>query len=168
MTQRSHSEIQPAGRGDEHLSLPPAPANGPGPTGFYVEKVTSGPLPAPETLAEYNEVLPGLAERIVAAFEEEGRHRRECDRFDQAQLEKQVDAQVRQIDARIFDDRLKIFLSAIFIMSVIGVAALMAWMDHPNYAVLLIGGGGSVAGLASGARWLIRREPKQSQSKASE
>ncbi|MCP5112171.1 MAG: DUF2335 domain-containing protein [bacterium] len=35
-----------------------------------------GPLPPPAQLAEYNEVLPGLAERIVTLTEEEARHRR--------------------------------------------------------------------------------------------
>lgn len=36
----------------------------------------SGPLPPPATLAEYERVVPGLAERIVVQFEEQGRHRR--------------------------------------------------------------------------------------------
>lgn len=36
----------------------------------------SGPLPHPRTLAEYDEALPGLAERLVTAWEEESRHRR--------------------------------------------------------------------------------------------
>lgn len=35
----------------------------------------SGPLPPPEILAKYNQVLPGSAERIMAMAEEQQRHR---------------------------------------------------------------------------------------------
>lgn len=37
----------------------------------------SGPLPPPDLLAEYHQVVPGLAERIVLMAEKEGDHRRE-------------------------------------------------------------------------------------------
>jgi Predicted membrane protein (DUF2335) len=36
----------------------------------------AGPLPPPALLAEYEQALPGLAERIVAMAENEGNHRR--------------------------------------------------------------------------------------------
>jgi uncharacterized membrane protein len=36
----------------------------------------SGPLPPPDLLSEYNQVLPGLAERIVQMTEKQGDHRR--------------------------------------------------------------------------------------------
>jgi uncharacterized membrane protein len=36
----------------------------------------AGPLPPPDLLADYERALPGLAERIVAMAENEGRHRR--------------------------------------------------------------------------------------------
>ena len=36
----------------------------------------SGPLPSPDTLAEYNQVLPSAAERIFTEFEAQGKHRR--------------------------------------------------------------------------------------------
>jgi uncharacterized membrane protein len=36
----------------------------------------SGPLPDPESLRKYNEVVPGLAERMIAMVEKEGEHRR--------------------------------------------------------------------------------------------
>src|ERR1700685_4362438 len=35
----------------------------------------SGPLPPPETLEKYNQVLPGAAERILAMAEQQSRHR---------------------------------------------------------------------------------------------
>src|SRR4051794_26305738 len=40
----------------------------------------SGPLPNPDMLREYEDVLPGLAEKIVSQFEEQGRHRRWLER----------------------------------------------------------------------------------------
>ena len=36
-----------------------------------------GPLPSPEQLARFNQVLPGCAERIVRMAEQEGEHSRE-------------------------------------------------------------------------------------------
>ncbi len=35
----------------------------------------SGPLPPPETLEKYNQVLPGAAERIISMAEQQSRHR---------------------------------------------------------------------------------------------
>jgi len=35
-----------------------------------------GPLPPPEQLAQFNQIVPGAAERILAMAEEEGRHTR--------------------------------------------------------------------------------------------
>jgi len=40
----------------------------------------SGPLPPPTILKEYNSVLPGAAERIIAMAEEQGKHRRELEK----------------------------------------------------------------------------------------
>ena len=39
-----------------------------------------GPIPQPEVLREYDQVLPGLAERIVAWTENEAHHRRTVER----------------------------------------------------------------------------------------
>jgi uncharacterized membrane protein len=40
-----------------------------------VARSFSGPLPPPEALARYNDVLPGAAERIVAMAEKQQEHR---------------------------------------------------------------------------------------------
>ncbi len=40
----------------------------------------SGPLPRPEDLAKYNEIVPGAAERILSMAEKEMRHRQEIER----------------------------------------------------------------------------------------
>jgi uncharacterized membrane protein len=39
----------------------------------------SGPLPHPDILRQFNEIVPGLANRIVTQFEEQGRHRRKLE-----------------------------------------------------------------------------------------
>ena len=45
--------------------------------GIQVQQMTafSGPLPPPETLAKYNEIVPGSAERIISMAEKQSDHR---------------------------------------------------------------------------------------------
>ena len=40
----------------------------------------SGPLPSPETLKKFNEVVPGAAERIIKMAEDQSRHRRDLEK----------------------------------------------------------------------------------------
>ncbi len=40
----------------------------------------SGPLPRPEDLKKYDDILPGAAERIISMAENESRHRHESER----------------------------------------------------------------------------------------
>ena len=44
-----------------------------------VREVHVGPLPAPETLAQYDQVLNGAAERIIAMAENQAAHRQELE-----------------------------------------------------------------------------------------
>ena len=39
----------------------------------------AGPLPPPQVLAGFNEIVPGAAERILAEFEQEAAHRRQLE-----------------------------------------------------------------------------------------
>jgi uncharacterized membrane protein len=41
----------------------------------------SGPIPDPESLAKYNTVMPGLAERIIAMAENEAKNRHENEKI---------------------------------------------------------------------------------------
>lgn len=43
--------------------------------GISVTKHYSGPVPSPEMLKAYEEVLPGCAERLVSVFEQQTKHR---------------------------------------------------------------------------------------------
>lgn len=47
---------------------------------FSQQQAFSGPLPHPDLLEKYNQVLPGLAERIVALAENQSRHRQDLER----------------------------------------------------------------------------------------
>ena len=49
---------------------------GPVTTITHKSQFTTGPLPPPETLAKYNDIHPGLADRIVTLAESEAAHRR--------------------------------------------------------------------------------------------
>lgn len=40
----------------------------------------SGPLPPPGILAQYNEIIPGLADRLVVILEDQSKHRRELEK----------------------------------------------------------------------------------------
>jgi len=43
------------------------------------QRIYSAPLPPPEHLAQYNQVLPGLAERIIAMVEKQSAHRQDIE-----------------------------------------------------------------------------------------
>lgn len=47
---------------------------------FSWEEFYSGPLPSPKQLFEYNEVSPGLGDRIVTEWQMEGSHRRSLEK----------------------------------------------------------------------------------------
>ncbi len=57
----------------------------------------AGPLPAPEILAAYDEVLPGLAERIVRLTEREQQHRHELEKGELAFLQQRAHAEATRL-----------------------------------------------------------------------
>jgi uncharacterized membrane protein len=54
-----------------------------------------GPIPSPQMLADYDRVIPGLAEQLVQSFLWEGEHRRECERLDQEQTREYLKADLQ-------------------------------------------------------------------------
>jgi uncharacterized membrane protein len=72
-------------KGGRTLAVAPRSGNGPGgehlrpvaETGHEVEyaEYFAGPLPSPGTLYDYDQALPGTAERIIQMAEREARHR---------------------------------------------------------------------------------------------
>jgi uncharacterized membrane protein len=45
----------------------------------HKSEVYVGPLPKPETLKQFDDIVPGAAERILTQFEEQSRHRRDLE-----------------------------------------------------------------------------------------
>lgn len=41
----------------------------------------SGPIPSPQDLANYESVMPGLADRIITRFERQSKHRMELEKY---------------------------------------------------------------------------------------
>lgn len=115
-----------------------------------------GPLPAPETLAGYEQTLAGLADRIVRMAEQESAHRR--------------DMESRFLDAQINDGKLyrriemrgQIWAGVISIVG-LGSGSLLTYLGHPNFGTAVIGG--TLIGLAS--LFIYGRERKISEVKAS-
>lgn len=100
----------------------------------------SGPLPPPEILARYEKAFPGCAERILAAFEKEGEHRRQLDLADVKHLEHALAARTRAQEHGMVSARLVAILGLI-------VTAFIAWIGHPSAAVII--GGTELVGLVT-------------------
>lgn len=104
------------------------------------ESLYQGPIPDPETLARYEAIKPGLADRIVRMAEEYGTHRRSLQ-------DKSIDAQI--VDAK--SDRKEARLGQIFAL-IIGLTAISAGTYAAVHNAQVTGsiiGGGGVIGLVS-------------------
>lgn len=58
----------------------------------FRQELYSGPLPHPETLARYDQIVPGSAERIISVFEKQVDHRHKLENkfFDQRASESKL------------------------------------------------------------------------------
>lgn len=101
---------------------------------------TSGPIPDPLTLKQYNEVHPGASEIILSAFQSQGSHR-------QAMEVRVVDAQIADGRAARMEARLGqifAFILSLVMMS-LGTWVIMAGHEYTGATVTLF----PVIGLAS-------------------
>jgi uncharacterized membrane protein len=64
----------------ENNRLPPAP-RGNAQLIQHTQTVHQGPIPAPESFAQYERVLPGAADRILKMAESQATHRQGLERF---------------------------------------------------------------------------------------
>ncbi|NOZ73082.1 MAG: DUF2335 domain-containing protein [Chloroflexi bacterium] len=80
---RSSSGKGRASQKDKSIQKPKeqAPGNASLIIAQHSESHYSGPLPPPEILAGYNEVVPDSASLLIEQFLEQGRHRRELEKF---------------------------------------------------------------------------------------
>jgi uncharacterized membrane protein len=103
-----------------------------------------GPLPPPKVLADYDEVIPGLAREIVNQWEAETAHRhRTIDSLRKTDHEAMV--------AYYKSDRLGQILAAVIFAGIVGVAVLAIALNSQAIGVsAIITGGASVI-------WAMRR-----------
>jgi uncharacterized membrane protein len=96
-----------------------APRNVPNVAISKVETTSfQGPLPPPQILSQYDQIVPGSAERIISQWESQSRHRQE--------LEKKV------IDSDIKQSRYGATLGFIVAIFTIGAGAFLAYIGQPT------------------------------------
>ncbi len=100
----------------------------------------SGPIPSPATLDEYNQISPGLADRIVSMAETQATHRREIEH-------KAMSADISDQSKKFSEARIGQFCALIIGLAAIA-AGTYAATNGAQWPGSLIGGGG-VIGLVS-------------------
>ena len=83
-----------------------------------------GPLPPPQILHQYDEIVPGSAERIISSFENQVQHRQE--------LEKKV------ITSDIRQSYFGAVLGFIIALSAIGSGTFLAYIGRPTEGIAAI------------------------------
>ncbi len=91
--------------------------------GMSVKRRFRGPLPSPEMLKEYEQALPGCAERIVSQFEKQAQHRMDMEK--KVIPEDQRQSSVGQIFGFI--------LALTFLL----VAGILIYYDHDTAGTIL-------------------------------
>ncbi len=104
----------------------------------------SGPIPHPEILAKYNELLPGSADRILKEFEQQSAHRRG--------IEKDVvKSEIRNTYLERASEFLGQILAFLAMMAVLGAGLYVATLEGAAAKV-----GGSVLGATSLAGIVVK------------
>ncbi len=93
----------------------------------------SGPLPSPFILEQYERVLPGCAERLVAAFEHQYRHR--------------IELEARTNKAQLYQSAIGQMMGGLIVIACLSITAWMGFLGHTGLAVAL--GTTTVVGLAT-------------------
>jgi len=138
-----------------------------GPNGVVAKAASfQGPLPPPGLLAEYEQALPGCAERIVKAFEEENAHRRAMDVEDRRLDSKEVDIQEKALTLNgeaVRRGQWMAFVTALLIAGVVG--GTLAWK---GYAYAAMGAVAAPFGGATGIAFLLQKRAKKLAQQADE
>jgi uncharacterized membrane protein len=93
----------------------------------------SGPLPAPNDLEKYNNIVPGLAERIVKMVENQNTHR--------------IETEDSVIKSQLAESKRGQYIGFIIAVMCIGATILLALNNHDSVAVVL--GGTTILGLVT-------------------
>jgi uncharacterized membrane protein len=84
----------------------------------------SGPMPAPQVLRGYNDIVPGAAERIMLQYEADAKHHREMSKL--------------ALTAEVADSRRAHYIAAFIVLVGIGVAAWLALAGLASVAIALV------------------------------
>ncbi|MDD2341423.1 MAG: DUF2335 domain-containing protein [Tolumonas sp.] len=102
---------------------------------MMIAETHQGPLPPARTLAGYEKVLPGAAERVMQMAEKEQAHRHEMQKqHQQKTLELQSKAVTEQLQINKTGQKYG-FIIATFVLC---LAGLMSIMDHQAVALALV------------------------------
>ena len=125
----------------------------------------SGPLPPPEMLAQYEEILPGAAERILSMAERQAEHRQKMERDeseaeralkrDESEADRTLKREESEADRALDGEELRlthrremsgVVVGAGVVFSVLVTAVILAFLGATTPAAWL--GGSSLAALA--------------------
>lgn len=104
--------------------------------GVVVSKTHSGPLPDPQTLREYDDLIPGSATEIIKMASDQAQHRREMERMalaaDSSARDNQLQVEHQRIQGTIVTDRLGMILGWIVALACVAGAIWSAFADKPS------------------------------------
>ena len=100
---------------------------------IYQETTFGGPIPAPVILEQYEKLLPGSADRILAMAENESRHQKEIE--------------MSAITLQAKENRRGQYFGVIVTALAFVTASVALFLDHPAAASVI--GGTTVVGLAA-------------------
>ena len=111
-------------------SLPVAKRNTPQPAGSQttavsIQEAFSGPLPPPNMLAQFEQIEPGFANRIVAMAENQSQHR--------------IQVEGADASAERFTRRFGLVSALITVLAMCSVAAFTVYLGHPKWAAGMMG-----------------------------
>jgi len=103
--------------------------------GFMVAESHQGPLPPARTLAGYEKVLPGAAERVFVMAEEEQTHRHA---MQIKQQDRELAAHDKLVDGYLKQDTMGKIFGFVIALCVLGLACLMAVLGHESMALAMV------------------------------
>ena len=99
-----------------------------------------GPLPPPDDLKAYNEIVPDAAERMLAMAEKQAHHRQEMEH-------RQLELDRLGTLTSLRHERWGLVCGTVCVLALIAAALWIAWLGNTNAAAIL--GTGTLAGVAT-------------------
>ncbi|WP_419786474.1 DUF2335 domain-containing protein [Pseudodesulfovibrio sp.] len=124
---------------------------------------SSGPIPSAEQLKEYDKVVPGSAQTIIAAWTGQTAHRQELEK-------KQLAADVEFLRSAAGDSRLGLWLGTVMGLAALTAGVLFAVLGHPVGGATIITTTlvGLVGSFIYGSRNMNNFVPREEQAESEE